>query len=149
MMQRRNFIAGTIGAATVFAIPFGHNSADCLAAQKSLNTFAQDDTLAQRVDKLNDLMGTRFLLHLDRLPEHIENDPKFRAEYVTTYMDYPSDSVFDADRSEGGMGDVGWRVSLWRDGQRYTGCMRLSDMFDWTAQVALGYRIAKAQAGQS
>lgn len=146
-MQRRNFITGTVATAAVLALPMGHDSADCYAAQGRLNTFSDDDTLPQRVEKLNALMGTKFTLHLDKVPELARDDPKWRAECEAMFVNCPAKHVFDDPKEEGGMGDVGWRVSLWQDGKRFTGCMGVKPMFHWTAQIALGYRMAKEQAG--
>lgn len=108
------------------------------------NTFTQEDTLAQRIEKLNALMGTKLTLHLDQMPKITRENPVWRKEYEATYMNYPSTNIFDHDQEDGGMGDAGWRVSL-RDGKWHTGSMRLKEMFHWTAQIGLGYRIAKAQ----
>lgn len=139
-MQRRNFVTAMAGAAAVMALPVAS-----FATQLSVNAFTANDTLAQRIEKLNALMGTRFALRLDAMPKGVRDDPKWRAELERTYMNYPATHIFDGDRGDGGGGDVGWRISLWQDGKQFTGSMRLTQMFHWTAQVALGYRLAKGQ----
>lgn len=146
-MQRRNFITGTaatVVASAVVALPLG-GSVDCLAAQVKLNTFSPDDTLAQRTEKLNALMGTRFKVRADYPeewdtvewnkpgPDHLDEDYLLAA--TSARLDPTPTTKWT------------WGVYLEHDGQRWSGNMTPVEYLHWTAQVALGYRIAKVQAG--
>lgn len=148
-MQRRNFITGTIAAAVV-AFPVARLPVNGLAAAESSNTFTQADTLIQRINKFNELTGMRFTIGwrwINAEWRELSNGSRWsippdtmdarNLEFVQITGDYCG---YEDDHKR-----FMWRVFLVENGKRWSGDMMPGEMFDWTAQVGFGYRIAKAQ----
>lgn len=124
-MQRRNFIKGIAGAMVITSIPVAVSASDDSVDWQqvdNVNTFNPDDTIHQRLEKLRKLMGTN--ITLGYIGVH--------GEYVRTDKFY-------------GENNGGRRCLIFSDGHG-TGYMDKETMLHWTAQVALGYRIATARA---
>lgn len=123
-MKRRNFVKAIAGAAAVAAIPVaisaGDNPVDWRRVDEA-NTFGPNDTIQQRLEKLRKLMGTNITLG-----------------YIGVHGEYVRTDKFYGENSGGR------RCLIFSDGHG-TGYMDKETMMHWTAQVALGYRIATAQ----
>lgn len=132
-MRRRNFIAG-VASMTAVALPMVMSAADVRAANwrriaDETNTFGPDDTLEIRLRKFNELTGIDLTL----------SDPCGHRYKKVIMAGKHGKPIRTEDQST-------WRCFVYPDGSS-TGSMDEETMMHWTAQVALGYRLAKAQAG--
>lgn len=104
-MKRRDLI-GMLGASAVaVTVPFSTKSAAIT------NTFRQEDTPEERLEKFNALIGLSLT---------------FGPHWLTKHGKFGERCLMEGDR-------------------HFTGPMSKETFMHWTAQVALGYRIAKAQ----
>lgn len=144
-MNRRTFTTGLAVAAAVVAVPVSAKSSnpdDWFQREREANTFTEDDNLTERLDKLNALMGTDYEIRVF-MPDEWRKARSGRK--------YPLPPVTEAEllaatgpRLIQGV-KYEWGVHLRRNGKRWTGNMSPVEYLDWTAQVALGYRLARAQ----
>lgn len=123
-MRRRNFIksaAVALAMATTVKANASAPPADWYKIADETNTFSSSDTIQQRLEKFNQLTGMNVSLG-----------------YIGAGGRYVRTNKFYGEKS------CGRRCLVYADGCG-TGYMDRETMMHWTAQVALGYRIARAQ----
>lgn len=138
-MQRRKFIGG-LTVAALLPLPAVVGSSDVdqwFVRQAQANTFTEEDTLVERVAKLNALMGTDYVLDVEYPKEwERQTPPVHKDELLHARRSQLVDDPRHPSR---------WRAYLKRNGEHWTGSMQPIEFLHWTAQVALGYRLAKVQ----
>lgn len=134
-MRRRDF-------AKTLALASGFITAPILVKGSSLiaNSFKEEDTLSERIRKFNVQTGSNLVLMYRHTfvwksfgLDFAKNDP-CRGDTITL----KGSEVYQDQ-------ETGLRFWLEEDGKHFTGDMTAHEMFHWTAQVALGYRMAKNQ----
>lgn len=126
-MKRRSFVKRLASVAVIAAavkVNAAGSSADWHRIADEANTFGPHDTVQTRLRKFNELTGAGLSF------AWIDLDGR----YVRTNKFY-------------GENHGGRRCLVFQDGKG-TGYMDREAFLHWTAQVGLGYRIAKAQASQ-
>lgn len=128
-MERRNFVTAIAGAAAIMALP-----ATSLAAHPTPSTFSDDDTLVQRAEKLNALMGTDY-----------EVDVTYPKEWDTRQL-ISRDELLGAQypRLTYGLKDPPeWNVYFKCNGERCSRDMNPFEFFHYTSAIAWQYRNKK------
>ena len=132
-MKRRNFTKAMALVCGGLAFPLN-------VSGKVENNFEQKDTLSERIRKFNTQTGLSLVLMYRHTSvwkdfglDFAKDDPQ-HGETIT----FTGDDVYQDQ-------ETGFRFWLEEDGKHFTGEMTAYEMFHWTAQVALGYRIAKNQ----
>lgn len=128
MMQRRNFIAGTAALVAAAALP----TSSLAGTQQSETTFTDDDTLVQRTQKLNALMGWDY-----------EVDVKYPKEWDTQRYSTSREELLGAQFPRlvyNPKQPFEWSVYLKRGELQCTHNMSPFEFFHWTSVMAWQYR---------